>query len=180
MWRKLESVFFVRSFGCALFISNEKKGKVLIMGIMDKLGGSVLQGMLGNMSEVSTEKLAQDYGAYLIDGETIKTGFVLIRDVVIFSDKRILYFDKQGATGQKMRVASIYLDSIINVSAETAGFGLDDSELNIEYITSAYYRASSGVSTSTKKFEFPKKYQIQPIYKWLQEVAYANHLHINA
>ena len=55
------------------------------MGIMDKLGGSVLQGMLGNMSEVSTEKLMQDYGAYLIDGETIKTGFVLVRDVVIFS-----------------------------------------------------------------------------------------------
>ena len=150
------------------------------MGIMDKLGGTVLQGMLGNMSEVSTEKLMQDYGAYLIDGETIKTGFILIRDVVIFSDKRILYFDKQGATGQKMRVASIYLDSIINVSAETAGFGLDDSELNIEYITSPYFRASGGVSIAAKKFEFPKKYQIQPIYKWLQEVAYTNHVHINA
>ena len=58
------------------------------MGIMDKLGGTVLQGMLGNMSEISTEKLMQDYGAYLIDGETIKTGFILIRDVVIFSDSR--------------------------------------------------------------------------------------------
>jgi hypothetical protein len=171
----------VRSDRCALFIkTHKKKGLVQTMGIMDKLGGSVLQGMLGNMSEVSTEKLMQDYGAYLIDGETIKTGFVLVRDVVIFSDKRILYFDKQGATGQKMRVASIYLDSIINVSAETAGFGLDDSELNIEYITSPYFRASSGVSISAKKFEFPKKYQIQHIYKWLQEVAYANHVHINA
>lgn len=150
------------------------------MGIMDKLGGSVLQGMLGNMSEVSPEKLLQDYGAYLIDGETIKTGFVLIRDVVIFTDKRILHFDKQGATGQKMRVASIYLDSVISVSAETAGFGMDDSELNIEYISSPYYRASSGVEISSKKFEFPKKYQIQPIYKWLQEIAYSNHLRINA
>jgi hypothetical protein len=150
------------------------------MGIMDRLGSTVLQGMLGNMSEVSTEKLMQDYGAYLIEGETIKTGFILIRDIVIFSDKRILYFDKQGTTGQKMRVASIYLDSIINVSAETAGFGLDDSELNVEYIASPYFRASGGVSIATKRFEFPKKYQIQPIYKWLQEVAYANHVHINA
>ena len=149
------------------------------MGIMDKIGGTVLQGMLGNMSEVSSEKLMQEYGAYLIDGEVIKNGFILVRDVVIFSDKRIIYFDKQGATGQKMRVASIYLDSIINVSAETAGFGLDDSELNIEYITSPYFRASSGVSISSRKFEFPKKYEIQPIYKWLQEVAYANHQRIN-
>ena len=79
-----------------------------------------------------------------------------------------------------MRVASIYLDSIINVSAEPAGFGLDDSELNIDSITSPYFRASGGVSIDSKKFEFPKKYQIQPIYKWLQEVAYTNHLHINA
>lgn len=150
------------------------------MGFMDKIGGSVLQGVLGNMSEVSTEKLMQEYGAYLIDGEAIKTGFILIRDVVIFTDKRILSFDKQGATGQKMRVSSIYLDSVINVSAETAGFGLDDSELNIEYISSAYYRASSGVSIASKKFEFPKKYQIQPIYKWLQEIAYNNHLRINS
>ncbi len=150
------------------------------MGIMDKLGGTVLQGVMGNMSEVSPEKLMQEYSAYLMDGEAIRTGFVLVRDVVIFTDRRIISFDKQGATGQKMRVASIYLDSIVNVSAETAGFGLDDSELNIEYITSPYYRASSGTSIAYKKFEFPKKYQIQPIYKWLQEIAYANHIRINS
>lgn len=150
------------------------------MGLMDKLGGAVMQGVMGNMSEVSPEKLMQDYGAYLMNGEKIKTGFMLVRDVVIFTDKRVMYFDKQGATGQKMRVESIYLDSIINVSAETAGFGVDDSELNIEYIASPYFRASSGVDIGNKKFEFPKSYQIQPIYKWLQEIAFANHIRINS
>ena len=79
------------------------------------------QGLLGNMSEVSVEKLQQEYGQYLMESETISTGFILIRDVVLFTDKRVLYFDKQGATGQKMRVSSIYLDSIICVSAETSG-----------------------------------------------------------
>ena len=170
------------------------------MGIMDKLngleravnsldgklsgvtnvGGNLLQGMLGNLSELPADAITQKYGAYLIDSETVKVGYVLIRDIVIFTDKRIIYFDKQGLTGQKTHVASIYIDSIINVSAETAGFGLDDSEITIEYITSPYYRAHSGISVVTKKFEFPKKYQIQPIYQWLQEVAYANHQHINA
>lgn len=162
------------------------------MGIMDKIsaldskisgldiGSTVIHGMMGNLSEIPAEKVKQEYGAYLIEGEAVKVGFILIRDIVIFTDKRIVYFDKQGVTGQKMRVASIYLDSIINVSAETAGFGLDDSELDIEYITSPYYRAHSGISVASKKFEFPKKYQIQPIYQWLQEVAYANHIHINA
>lgn len=150
------------------------------LGGISNVGGKVLQGMMGNLSELPLEVILQQYGAYLIDGESVKVGYILIRDIVIFSDKRILYFDKQGMTGQKMRVASIYLDSIINVSAETAGFGLDDSEINIEYISSPYYRANGGVSLQTKKFEFPKKYQIQPIYQWLQEIAYANHVHINA
>lgn len=149
------------------------------MGLMDKIGGNVMQGLMGNLSEMTPEKLTQDYGMYLMNGETIQTGFILIRDVVIFTDKRIIDFDKQGATGKKSRVSSIYLDSIINVSAETAGFGLDDSELNIEFISSPYYRANGGVAVSSKKLEFPKKYQIQGIYKWLQEVAYTNHLNIN-
>ncbi len=149
------------------------------MGLMDKIGGNIMQGLMGNLSEVTPEKLTQDYGMYLMDGEVIHTGFVLVRDVVIFTDKRIIDLDKQGATGQKARVSSIYLDSIINVSAETAGFGLDDSELNIEFISSPYFKANGGVSVSSRKFEFPKKYQIQGIYKWLQETAYTNHLNIN-
>ena len=144
------------------------------------IGGTVLQGMMGNLSELPSQAIIEKYGAYLINGENVKVGYILIRDIVIFTDKRILYFDKQGVTGQKMRVASIYLDSIINVSAETAGFGLDDSEINIEYITSPYYRANNGITVASKKFEFPKHYQIQPIYQWLQEMAYANHVHINA
>jgi hypothetical protein len=141
--------------------------------------GNILQGMMGNLSEITPEKLTNDYGMYLMEGEAIHAGFVLIRDVVIFTDKRIIDLDRQGMTGQKVRVNSIYLDSILYVSAETAGFGMDDSELNIEYISSPYFRAASGVSISSRKFEFPKKYQIQNIYTWLQETAYNNHLHIN-
>ena len=113
------------------------------------LFGSLTQGIMGNMSEVSTEELMKEYGAYLMDGETIQTGFRLVRDVVLFTDKRIVDFDKQGATGQKMRVDSINLSSIIHVSAETSGFGMDDSEINITYISSPYYRAS-GVSAGRK------------------------------
>lgn len=143
------------------------------------LFGNLTQGFMGNMSEVSVEELTKEYGPYLMDGETIQTGFRLVRDVVLFTNKRIVDFDKQGATGQKMRVDSINLSSIIHVSAETSGFGMDDSEINISYISSPYYRASGGVSVSEKKFEFPKKYDIQPLYKQLQEIAYENHENLN-
>ena len=149
------------------------------MGLIGKLGGSLTQGVLGNMSEVSVEELAKEYGAYLMDNETIQLGFRLVRDVVLFTDKRIVDFDKQGAPGQKMRVDSINLNSIVHVSAETSGFGLDDSEINISYIASPYYKATNGVSMGEKTFEFPKKYNIQPLYKKLQEIAYENHENLN-
>ena len=63
------------------------------MGIMDKIGG-IAQGMMGNLSEVTPEKLMQDYGMYLMEGEIIQTGFVLLRDVVIFTNRRIIDLDK--------------------------------------------------------------------------------------
>lgn len=139
------------------------------MGLMNKLGGNIVQGVLGNMSEVSADSLQQEFGAYLMTGETIQTGFKLVRDAMIITDRRILEFDKQGATGQKMRVTSIYLDSIFNVTAETAGFGIDDSELEIAYIVTPFMKAH-GVEYASKKFEFPKKYNIQGLYKMLQEL----------
>jgi len=148
------------------------------MGLMNKLGGQLVQGVLGNMNEVSVDALQQEFGAYLMDGEFIQTGFKLVRDAMVITDKRIIQFDRQGATGQKMRVNSIYLDTICGVSAETAGFGIDDSELEIIYITNPYMKSHNPVFAG-KKFEFPKRYNIQGLYKMLQELAYENHLKLN-
>lgn len=136
-------------------------------------GNAILNGLSGNLNEVSPQALQSEYGAYLMDGETIQTGFKLVRDAVVITDKRILDFDRQGATGSKQRVKSIRLSSIIEVEAETAGFGLDDSELNITYIASPYYKAN-GVVLEKRKFEFPKKYDVQGLYKMLVEIAEAN------
>ena len=70
------------------------------MGIMNKLGSNLAQGLMGNLSEQSVEKLTNEYAPYLMNGETIQSGFTLIRDAVIFTNYRIIYVDKQGATGQ--------------------------------------------------------------------------------
>lgn len=145
------------------------------MGFLSNL----TQEIAGNYSEVSAEKLTEQYGEYLFENENIVTGFTLIRDAVIFTDKRIIELDKQGATGQKIDLSSIWLDSVIGVSVETAGFGIDDSSLIISYISSPYFRASSGVTVDKKTFEFPKKYNIQGLYSWLCSVACINHEHIN-
>lgn len=143
-----------------------------------KIGNNIVQGLMGNMSEVSTDSLIREFGSYLMYGETIQTGFKLIRDALVITDRRILSFDKQGTTGQKMRVTSIYLNSIFQVSAETAGFGLDDSELTITYITSPYMKTPSA-QVASRKFEFPKQYNIQGLYKMLQQLAYDNYTRLN-
>lgn len=149
------------------------------MGLMNKIGGQILQGVMGNMSEISPEALQQEFGAYLMNGEVVQTGFKLVRDTMIITNKRILEFDFQGATGQKMRVNSINLNSIYDVTAETAGFGMDDSELEISYISTPFLKAH-GVQYKTKKFEFPKKYNIQGLYKMLQELAFENYQKLNS
>lgn len=139
---------------------------------------NIMNGILGNMNEVSVKELQKEYGPYLMEGETINVGFKLVRDVVLFTDKRIISFDKQGTTGQKMRVMSIKLSTIIDVTAETAGFGIDDSEITIAFITTPYLHANV-LEQAVKKFEFPKRYNIQPLYKMLEELAFSNFERIN-
>lgn len=145
---------------------------------MSMFGNNLLQGLLGNLSEVPLDFLNKEYGAYLMDGENIHVGFKLVRDALIITDRRIISFDKQGATGQKMLVESIYLDSIYYVTAETSGFGLDDCQLDIEYISSPCLRAHNA-KIQCRTFEFPKRYNIQGLYKMLQEIAYQNYTRLN-
>ena len=139
----------------------------------------LLQGLLSNYSEVTVEQLTQEYGQYLMDNEQITMGFKLIRDALIFTDKRLILTDKQGATGTKMSVVSINLNSIVDVRMETSGFGFDDSELTFTYIVTPYLKAHDLQYTS-KKLEFPKKYNVQGLYRLLQTLAYENYQRLNA
>ena len=133
----------------------------------------ILQGLANNLGEQSTDELKKKYGQYLVPDEEIEIGFKLIRDAMLITDKRIIDLDHQGATGKKVRVKSIGLDMIIGVTAETAGFGADDSELEITYITSPNKRANV-IETETRKFEFPKKFDLAPLYVRFEKMAQDN------
>ena len=141
---------------------------------------NILQGgFAANFSEQSVDELNKEYGQYLMDSEEITMGFKLVRDVLIFTDKRIIFTDKQGATGTKMSIESINLYSIVDVKMETSGFGFDDSELTFVYIKTPYLKAHQ-IEYGSHKLEFPKKYNVQPLYKILQELAYDNCLKLNS
>ena len=87
--------------------------------------------ILGNAGTVSNEELQKNFGLLLIEGESIELGFKLIRDTFIFTNKRLIFIDKQGITGSKTEYKSIIYKSISRFSIETAGTFELDAELKI-------------------------------------------------
>lgn len=141
---------------------------------------NILQGgFMANYSEMSQEELNKDFGMFLMDKESILMGFKLIRDALVFTDKRIIFADKQGATGQKISIESINLFSVIDVRLETSGFGFDDSQLTFTYVKTPYMKAHT-VEYASHTLEFPKRYDIKSLYKVLQELSYQNCLGLNS
>ncbi len=85
----------------------------------------------GNASLTNPQDLHKQYSILLIDGEEIEIGFKLIRDVFIFTNKRLIFVDVQGITGSKHEYLSISYKNISRFSIETAGTFDLDAELKI-------------------------------------------------
>ena len=91
----------------------------------------MLQGLFGNASEVDGKKLEKELDAVFVDGEKIMRAFRVIRDLFIFTDKRLILIDKQGITGKKAEYHSIPYKSISHFSVESAGTFDMDAEIKI-------------------------------------------------
>lgn len=91
----------------------------------------LFDGVMGNASEVKNDGVVKEYGKILADGEEIQKSYQLIRDMFIFTNKRLILVDKQGVTGKKQEYHSIPYKSIIHFSIETAGHLDLDAELKI-------------------------------------------------
>lgn len=140
----------------------------------------ILNAFAGNLQQVSNDELMRKYGPFLFNGEQITNGYQLVRDAVIFTNIRIIFIDKQGATGAKARYRTIHLDAVVDVEVETAGAIGDDSELNITYLKDVYQRKTGTETLDEITLEFPRKFDIAPIYRYLGELAIANRERINA
>ena len=90
-----------------------------------------LDGLIGNASEVKVEKIVEEYERLLAPSERIEKAYKLVRDVFIFTNKRLLLIDKQGVTAKKVEYHSIPYRSITHFSIETAGHFDLEAELKI-------------------------------------------------
>ena len=90
-----------------------------------------LSNLLGNVSEIDIVKVQSELAPVLERGEVIGKGFKNFRDMVIFTDHRIIMIDKLGVTGTKVSYHSILYRSITQFSVETAGWFDEGSKLKI-------------------------------------------------
>lgn len=92
---------------------------------------SLLNKLMGNSSSISKEDLNEKYGRLLTETEEIELGFSLLRDVFMFTSKRLILIDVQGLTGKKQEYLSLPYRHISRFSLETAGTFDLDAELKI-------------------------------------------------
>ena len=93
------------------------------MGLLDTL--------LGHAGEKSLDNLTADFAPLLAPGETLQRAFGLIRDLIVFTDRRMILVNKQGVTGSKVEYVSVPYRSIVMFSIETAGHFDLESELRV-------------------------------------------------
>ncbi|MZQ84720.1 PH domain-containing protein [Paenibacillus sp. 5J-6] len=91
----------------------------------------LFDGLMGNASELNLADVNKEFSHVLASSETIEKAYKLIRDLFIFTNKRLILVDKQGLSGKKMELHSIPYKSITHFSIETAGTFDLDAEMKI-------------------------------------------------
>lgn len=89
------------------------------------------RGIMGHASEIDIGKLEREFENILADNERIEKAYKVIRDMFVFTNKRLVLVDKQGLTGKKVEYHSIPYSSVSHFSVESMGHLDLEAELNI-------------------------------------------------
>jgi hypothetical protein len=85
------------------------------------------------LAEVSNADGQTMVGELLIDGESIQSSFKGMRDMVVFTNKRLIIVNVQGITGKKKDFSSLPYSKIQAFSVESAGTFDRDAELELYF-----------------------------------------------
>nr|WP_136250185.1 PH domain-containing protein [Ningiella ruwaisensis] len=91
----------------------------------------LLDAVLGNASEVDVNEVGAELAPILADNESVTKAYKMVRDLTVFTTKRLIFIDKQGMTGKKIDYLSIPYKSITTFNIQTAGRFDTDCELKI-------------------------------------------------
>ena len=92
---------------------------------------SLFNAIMGNANAVDASEVETEIQAQLIEGERVEHAYKLVRDLIIFTNERLILVDKQGVTGKKVEFLSIPYTKISYFSTESAGSLDMEAELKI-------------------------------------------------
>ena len=87
--------------------------------------------VLGNASDVDPKEIEEEFAPILAEGESVEAAFKMVRDLYVFTSKRLILVDKQGMTGRKVEYRSIPYRAVTQFTVENAGTFDADSEVRI-------------------------------------------------
>ena len=85
--------------------------------------------MVIRLTPLGDDKLDDNLKHLLIEGEEIIKGYKTIRDIIAFTNKRVISVDKKGIVGKKKVYLSLPYKAVAKFSIETAGILSSTSEL---------------------------------------------------
>ena len=91
----------------------------------------LLDALMGNASEVDVNEIQEELGPILGDSEKVVSAYKLVRDLIVFTNNRFMFIDKQGVTGRKVDYHSVPYKAITQFKVETAGHFDLDAELKL-------------------------------------------------
>ena len=108
------------------------------------------------LHEVPVEDGSKMVGDLLVEDEQIFNSFKGMRDMVVFTNRRIIAVNVQGLTGKKRDYTSLPYSKVQAFSLESAGVFDLDAELELWF---------SGLGKV--KFEFNSKFDVRSFSKFL-------------
>lgn len=87
--------------------------------------------ILGNASQVNIDEIKAQFENVLVENENIEVAFSLFRDKMVFTNKRIIFLDKQNVTGSKKEYLSVPYHAVSVFSVESAGTFDADAEIKL-------------------------------------------------
>lgn len=87
--------------------------------------------ILGNASQVNIDEIKAQFENVLVENEKIEAAFSLFRDKMVFTNKRIIFLDKQNVTGSKKEYLSVPYHAVSVFSVESAGTFDADAEIKL-------------------------------------------------
>ncbi len=82
---------------------------------------SFIEEMMGVTLELNQEEMEEKIVDFLLEDEKLIKGYQIIRDILIFTDKRIIIVDYIGVRGRKIEYQMIPYKKINRFTIETPG-----------------------------------------------------------